>query len=68
MLRKLMAILLVFALVGMFVGGCKDKDETPATPEEYREQAEKTITPDNAEAELEKIQKDIEAELEADTE
>lgn len=32
--------------------------------EEYREQAEKTITPDNAESELDKIEKEIDADTE----
>ena len=30
MLRRALAIILAFAFVGLFVGGCKDKDETPA--------------------------------------
>ena len=46
MLRKLTAILLVLALVGMFVGGCKDKDETPGTMEDYRQQAASRSTED----------------------
>ena len=68
MLRKLMAILLVFALVGMFVGGCKDKDDSPNTMDAYRKQAADDIDESNAEAELDRIEKDIDAEIEADTE
>ena len=64
MLRKLMAILLVFALVGLFVGGCKDKGDEPKTMEQYKEQAEKDINAENAESELDKLQKEIEADTE----
>jgi len=67
MLRKLTAIMLVLALVGIFglsVGGCKDKSEEPATMQEYRQQAADTINESNAEAELAKIQKEIEADTE----
>lgn len=63
MLRKLLAILLVFALVGLFVGGCKDKDE-PKSMAEYRKEAEKAIDESNAEAELNKLQKEIDADVE----
>ena len=63
MLRKLTAIMLVLALVGMFVGGCK-KSEEPAPMQEYRQQAKDTINKSNAEAELAKIQKEIEADTE----
>ena len=68
MLRKLLAILLVFALVGLFVGGCGDKDDSPKSIDEYRQDAEKAIDESNAEAELAKIQKEVEAEIKADTE
>ena len=67
MLRKLTAILLILALVGIFslsVGGCGDKDDSPKTIDEYRQDAEKAIDESNAEAELEKIQKEIEADTE----
>ena len=68
MLRKLLAILLVFAMVGLLVGGCKDKDEEEkvGTMEEYRQQAEKTITEENAEKELERLQKEIDADIGAE--
>ena len=64
MLKRLLAILLVFALVGMFVGGCKDKGDEPATMDEYRQQAEDTINEQNAESELDKLQKEIDADIE----
>ena len=64
MLRKALAILLVFALVGLFVGGCKDKDEEPKTMEQYQEEAEKAIDESNVESELDKLQKEIEADTE----
>ena len=67
MLRKLTAILLVFALVGIFclsVGGCGDKDDSPKTIDEYRQDAEKAIDESNVEAELDKAIKEIEADTE----
>ena len=71
MLRKLTAMLLVLALVGIFslsVGGCGDKDDSPATMDDYRKEAEKTITTDNAEVELDKAIKEIDADIKAETE
>ena len=62
MLRKILAILLVFVVSGWAFTGCKDKDEEPKTMKEYRQEAEKTITKENAEKELEKEIKAIEAE------
>ena len=64
MLRKILAILLVCVLAGWAFTGCKDKDEEPKTMEAYRQEAEKTITKENAEKELEKLQQEIEAEAE----
>lgn len=67
MLKKLLAIMLVFALAGsfgLFVGGCGDKDDSPKSLDDYRQQAEKEIDDANVEAELENIQKEIEAETE----
>ena len=66
MLRRLMAILLVFALVGLFVGGCKDKSakDEVGTTDQYREQAKDTITEKNAEAELDKLEEEIDADTE----
>ena len=64
MLRKLLVILLVFALVGLFVGGCKDKGEEPGTMDQYRKEAEKAIDESNVESELNKITKEIEADTE----
>ena len=64
MLRKILAILLVFVVAGWAFTGCKDKDEEPKTMKEYRQEAAKTITKENAEKELEKIQQEIEAEAE----
>ncbi|NIA07518.1 MAG: hypothetical protein GWP14_07780 [Actinobacteria bacterium] len=65
MLRKLMAILLVFAMVGLFFGGCKNSDE-PKTMDAYRKDTEKTINEQNAEAELQKIKKEIDADIGAE--
>lgn len=71
MLRKLTAMLLVLALVGIFclsVGGCGDKDDSPKTIKQYQDEAEKAINLDNAEAELDKAIKEIDADIEAETE
>ena len=62
MLRKILAILLVFVVSGWAFTGCKDKEEEPKTREEYRQEAEKTITKENAEKELDKIEKEVDAE------
>ena len=64
MLRKLLALLLVFAIAGLFIGGCKGKGEEPAPMEQYRKQAEKDINAKNAESELQKLQKEIDADTE----
>ena len=69
MLRKLLAILLVLAVSGWAFTGCKDKEEEkPKTIAQYRQEAEETITEENAEEELEKEIKAIEAEIETETE
>ena len=67
MLRKILAVVLVCVVAGWGFTGCADKDEVPATEEpksmaEYSEEAAKTINEKNAEAELEKEIKAIEAE------
>ena len=64
MLRKLLAILLVFVVAGWAFTGCKDKDEEPKTMKEYRQEAAETINKENVEEELEKEIKAIEAEAE----
>ena len=71
MTRKVLSILLVFVLMGLFVVGCKDKDTEPTeervgTMEEYYKQAEKEITEENAEKELERLQKEIDTEIGAE--
>lgn len=62
MLRKIFAILLVFVVVGWAFTGCKDKEEEPKTMDAYRQEAKQSITDANAEEELEKEIKAIEAE------
>ena len=64
MLRKALAILLVVVVAGWGFVGCKDKEDKVCTMDQYRKEAEKTVTPDNAEAELDNIQKEIEADTE----
>ena len=69
MLRKILAIVLVCVVAGWGFTGCADKEEVPATEEpktqeEYREEAAKSINEENAEAELEKEIKAIDAEAE----
>lgn len=71
MLRKILAILLVFVVAGWAFTGCKDKEEVPKTEvpktmEEYRREAAKTITTENVEEELEKEIQAIEAEAETE--
>ena len=69
MTRKVLSILLVFVLMGLFVGGCKDKEPTEervGTMEEYRKQAEKDITEKNAEKELQKLQEEINTDIRAE--
>ena len=65
MLRKIFAILLVFVVVAWAFTGCKDKEEAeePKTMDAYRQEAEQSITDENAEEELEKEIKAIEAEV-----
>ncbi len=66
MLRKLIAILLVLVVSGWAFTGCKDKEDAqdgePKTRAEYRQEAEKEITEENAEEELDKIEKEVDAE------
>ena len=64
MLRKILAILLVFIVAGWAFSGCKDKEEEPKTMEQYRKEAQDSISKENAEKELERIQQEIEAEAE----
>ena len=70
MIRKLMVVLCVVSLMGMFIaGGCKDKSDAQeaepganiGTTEEHRQEAEKTINEKNAEQELKKLEAEIEA-------
>jgi len=67
MLQRVLCVLCAVLLVGMLATGCGKKEPetttTIKTVEEYRDEV-KDITEDNAAAELEKIQKELEAETE----
>ena len=69
-MKPIVTLLVCVALAGaLFVGGCKKGDEgTPGTPvtvkpmEQYREQATKEITTQNAKQELDKLEKEVDSE------
>ena len=61
MYKKIIALMILLAIGCVILTGCKKKDEAPVEPktaDEYKAEAEKEITEDNLEAEL---QKEIEA-------
>jgi hypothetical protein len=64
MVHKVLAILLVFVLMGLFADGCGDKEPTQekvGTMEQYHQEAAESIDENNAEQELKDITKEIEA-------
>jgi len=73
MLRQLLVIVVVAAIIGLGASGCKKSSdtppgntETPKTAAEYETEAEKEITAENMEAELAKLEKEIDGELGAE--
>ncbi len=66
MYKKLLCLLVITALSLCWLGGCDD--DTTATEEvkteaEYKAEAEKEITDENADKALEDIEKQVDAEL-----
>ena len=69
---KLLLSVALLAAVVLLAAGCGDKSSTTSSPsgdsttsvktmDEYRSEAGKEITKDNAEAELDKLEKEIDA-------
>jgi len=54
-------LLIAIAAAALTLGGCKDKNPTPPT-----EPAEVTITEENLDAELDKMEAEIEADIAAE--
>jgi len=75
MIKKILTVLLLLAFAACMAGDCGKTPEKETTSdtvpigsgsktlEEYREEAQKTITKDNAEETLEMLKKEIEADL-----
>ena len=71
MLRKTFMIVTIALLASLGLTGCKkssDESDTPKPPEvkttqDYTTEAEKQITGENMEAELEKLEKEIEKDI-----
>jgi hypothetical protein len=70
MIKKIFTVLLLLSFAACMAGDCgkapeKDTSDAaaggPKSIEEYREEAKKTITKDNAEETLEMLKKEIEA-------
>lgn len=74
MSKGLTVLIIAAFLAGMFAGGCSSQgpsgggsSEASVKPmDEYRQQAEKQISKDNAEAELKKIEAEIESDVAAE--
>ena len=63
-----MTIIMTFVLL-FGIAGCKKKSDEPGqikTQAEYKSQAEEEITEDNMEAELNELEKELEAEITAE--
>ncbi|MHC4337526.1 MAG: hypothetical protein ACYSTG_06200 [Planctomycetota bacterium] len=71
MMRKVLVIITAAAVISVFcLSGCKKRPSKPEpgeepikTLEEYKAEAEKEITGKNLEEELERLEKEIEAEI-----
>jgi hypothetical protein len=65
MLRKLIAVWIVVALVSLGLAGCSDDSQEAPPPEqlktaeEYQAEAEKQITEENVEDELDRLEQEI---------
>jgi hypothetical protein len=75
MIKKIFTVLLLLTFAACLAGDCGEAPEkktatetapatsAPKSMEDYREEAKKTITKDNAEETLETLKKEIEADL-----
>lgn len=70
MIRKILLISVVVAMVVFYLGGCKKSESgtEPNRPQtktqaEYETEAKEQINEDNMDAELERIEKELEEEL-----
>ena len=64
MLRNMLIVICTAAMLAFTTAGCK-KSEEPVevkTAEQYKQEADKEITEENMEAELEKIEEELNAE------
>ena len=79
MLRKAFLTVVVVAAIALCLSGCKKSsdessadvqpaNEAPKTRAQYEAEAEKEITAENLEAELAKLEKEVENDLATDTE
>ncbi len=66
MFRRILMLVFIAALLTFGVAGCKKATSEQAAPaktaEEYKQEADKEITEENMDAELQKIEKDLNAE------
>ena len=62
MYKKIIALVILLAIGSVVLTGCKKKGEVsaePKTADEYKAEAEKNITEENLDAEMEKLEKEI---------
>ena len=66
MLRKALTLLTLLSIFVFLLTGCKKKTETvkPVSEDEAKQVAEKEITSENLDEELEKLEKEISADTE----
>lgn len=68
MIRRIFAAVIVIAIGASFIVGCKKDEpaeEAVKTAAEFKAEAEKEITEENFESELERMEKEIEADAAA---
>ena len=63
MLRNLLTLVVLCAVCFFGLASCKKTDDSPKTLEDYQKQAAEEITDENMDAELEKMEKEIEEEI-----
>jgi hypothetical protein len=79
MLRKVLLVISVLAVIGICISGCKKSSddssvEVPTTNEvtptavQYEEAAKKSITEENLEAELAKLENEVDRDIASDPE
>jgi len=66
MFRKILMLVFIAALLTFSVAGCKKTTSEEAAPaktaEQYKQEADKEITEENMDEELEKVEKELNAE------